>query len=414
MTAPNPLCFHLSASSVAAFKACPQRFRLAYREGLRVALDTESQRVGTNWHSIHEVYQNALIEHGHKLGVSSTINEGIEAVALQAVVDHLNERYEKIPNGVTPQEWDLERQILLTSFVGYLWYYADDKIEYLQQEIPFSLPLHSPRTGLPLPETEVLRVGKIDHIIRWQGMVGVLERKSTTRSIEPDSDYWDKSKKDTQVSMYALAMRDLNTVIGLPHNIPFPGERYGNTLYDVWRRPLTKPKALTQKDTAAFMETGDYFGQKFHATARPATHPTDPSMVYAAVQVDAADAEVEGGKKSYAIRETAGMYAARLLAEIQETPTKFFQRREIARTDADLAKFRRELYNVYQAQKTMDRTGGWFENESQCRATFPCPFIPVCYGPGAEAVSDGQTIPPGYKRIFVDLTKDGQPIGDPE
>jgi hypothetical protein len=34
------------------------------------------------------------------------------------------------------------------------------------------------------------------------------------------------------------------------------GERFGNTLYDVWHKPTIKPKMLTQADTKAFIETG--------------------------------------------------------------------------------------------------------------------------------------------------------------
>jgi hypothetical protein len=48
----------------------------------------------------------------------------------------------------------------------------------------------------------------------------------------------------------------------------------------------------------------------------------------------------------------------------------------------------------------------------QCRATFACKFIPICYGPGADAVCDGKTTPPGFKRIFVDLTVNGQEVDD--
>jgi hypothetical protein len=68
------------------------------------------------------------------------------------------------------------------------------------------------------------------------------------------------------------------------------------------------------------------------------------------------------------------------------------------------------LYAVYQSQKLMAKHGTWFENESQCRATFPCPYIPICYGPGAAAVCDGKTTPPNFKRIFVDLTVNGQEV----
>lgn len=400
--------FKLSASSVAAFKACPQRFRLAYREGLRLIEDTESQRVGTNWHSVHEIYRRALNEKGHVPGKVSTINDANRDAAVQAVVNHLNVRYQNIPTSVSKQDWDLERTILFVSFLAYLEYYEADVIEYLANEIPFELPLYGPKTGLPLKETEVLRVGKIDHLIRWRNMVGVLERKSTTRSVDPDSDFWDRSQKDTQVSMYALALRDLDLS---EFAISTDTDRIGNTLYDVWRRPQIRPKMLSQKDTAAVLETKSYFGQDFSSdVCWP--EPTKPNEGTPSVIINNDSCEVEVGKKGFAIRETVAMFGARLFEDIRSNPTKYFARREIARTDRDLQRFQRDLFNIYQAQKSMDATNGWFENEAQCRATYPCPYIPICYGYGAEAAAQNKDAPSGFKRIFVDLTCNGDQIGD--
>ena len=404
----NPTCYHISASSIAAFKACPTRFRLGYREGLRLAEDTESQRVGTNWHKMHECYANALTnEHWGK------------DVAIEAVVKLLNNRYENIPASKTVAEWKLERQILLTCFLGYLWYYQNDPIEFLASELPFNLPLYVPKLGLPLPMDEVQRVGKIDHVIKWQNSVCALERKSTSRSIAPDSDYWEKARKDTQVSMYAAAFRELSQHYIhddshhlrwvddlIEHDIELVG-RFGNTLYDVWHKPTIKPKELTQAQTAEFIQTSVYMGSEFKVGA--ITGGLTPKGEVT-VLVDSEVVEVIPGKKGFAIRETIEMFGARLMQDIYERPEFYFVRREIARTDADLTAFRRQLFSIYQAQKLAGKYSAWVENESQCRATFPCPYIPICYGPGADAVCDGTTTPNGFKRIFVDLTVNGEAI----
>jgi hypothetical protein len=402
MTRPetNPQCYKLSASSIASFKACPTRFRLSYREGLRLIEDTEAQRVGTNWHGIHEVYRNSW------MATDSDKPDVRDARALDDVVNHLNQRYDKVPAWSDPISWDLERQILLTSFIGYMWYYSEDVIEYLAQEIKFDLPLRVPSVGMNVPMTEAVRVGKIDHLINWDGMVGVLERKSTTKDIDPSSDYWQRSQKDTQVSMYSLAVTDLFEAGKLPlEDVSY--KRLGNTLYDVWRRPTTKPKNLTQKDTREFLDTGRYCDQEFNVT-------TDTKMDGYHVWVDGVAAEVTVGKKDIAIRETVAMYAARLLTDITERPERYFQRKEIVRTAKELDKFRIELYNIYVAQKTYQRTGCWWENENQCRATFTCQYVPICYGQGADAVCDGKTTPPNFRRIFVDPTVEGQTINEGE
>lgn len=422
MTQTNPQCIHLSASAIGSLKACPQRFRLAYREGLRTATDTDAQRQGTAWHAMHEVYADTIAN--CQVGIpyqpdnendTPRIGWAPAEAAMNAVTDHLNRKYAECPQWKTIEEWGLERTILLTCFIGYLWYYQNDPIEVLASEVPFDLPLHMPKTGLPLPLAEVMRVGKIDHLIRWQEMFGALERKSTSRSIAPDSDYWDKSKKDTQVSMYALALRDMmeNEQLGeLHYNRPGRPElkTFGTTLYDVWHKPTIKPTTLSQKDTAAFIESGVYCGQNFQVafTVHPDFSESNPHLV----SVDGQSALVEMGKKGFAVRETLEMYSARLLADIYERPDFYFQRREIARTDAEIRKFRGELYSIYQTMKTFSKSGHWYENEQQCRATFPCQYIPICYGPGADAVCDGKTTPPGFKRIFVDLKVNGESLED--
>jgi hypothetical protein len=346
---------------------------------------------------MHEVYHNAVTEFETDPDSFATSASAAD-YGNSCVTDHINERYATIPPWATEQEWDLERWILLTCFQAYLWYYQEDTIEYLHNEIAFKLPI----PGIPVEDAK--RVGKIDHLIRWNNMIGVLERKSTTRDIDPSSQYWEKSQKDTQVSMYALAVRDLiqQDEIGLVG--AREDESIGNTLYDVWRRPAIKPKKLTQRDTREFKENGKYFDQSFDIEGTDGIIST----------VDGQEAEIEMGKAGYTIRETNRMFAARLLDNLTDDPERYFQRKEIARTDSEIAAFRRELTNIYNAQRMFEETDCWFENENQCRATFACSYIPICYGPGADAVCDGKTTPDGFRRIFVDLTKDGQSVTEGE
>ena len=244
MTDKNPNTIHLSASAINALKACPTRFRLAYREGLRLEESTEAQRVGTHWHAMHEVYHEAYREERTRLvaeldaghGGDDMIPERCHEDAYGAAIEHLNQCYSEVPSWIEPVDWDVERLILLTSFHVYLWYYEDDPIESYGEEVRFNLPLHEPRTGMPLPLTEVVRVGTIDTLIKWGGMIGNREMKSTARNIGIDSDYWDRSKKDTQVSMYALALQDLHASGQLPANVLAEVETahsFGNTMYDV-------------------------------------------------------------------------------------------------------------------------------------------------------------------------------------
>jgi hypothetical protein len=407
----NSSCIHLSASAIGSLKACPTRYRLAYAEGLRPAEDTEAQRMGTNWHALHEVFQNAHTESLAKSGGSPPCNdEAARAQALDAVARHLNQTYETVPDWVPADVWARERMVLWISFVAYLNYWRDDPIEPLASEVAFKLPLTVPGVGLPLPVEKAVRVGKIDTVVRWRGMVGNREMKSTSRSVEPDSDFWDRASKDTQVSMYALAFRDMAAAGLDQYGIEgvSTDDRVGNTLYDVWHKPTIKPKALSQKDTAAFIESGEYCGAEFEVAVAPDDHPEDPTTGVH-ITVDGERATVEMGKSGKpAVTETVDMFGARLMADIMERPHFYFARREIARTDRDLVRFRKELWNLYLTMGNFQSSGCWYENEAQCRATFSCQYIPICYGPGADAVCDGETTPEGFKRIHVDLTVGGQ------
>lgn len=398
MPSVNPATYHQSATSNAAFKACPTRFRLGYREGLRLAENTDSQRQGTNWGALHETYANRYSE-WMTTSPEATV-EGAAREALQAALEHLNEKYATCPSHKTLPEWALERQILLTSFIGYLWYFQNDSIEYLASELAFELPIIEPKTGLPVPLSQAVQVGKMDHLIKWQGMVGVQERKSTSKSLDGDSDYWKRSAKDDQISMYALALRALaGKTIQVPADC-----RHGNTLLDVWHKPTISPKMLTQADTAKFIETGEYMGQKF-TVERPMAPAGN-----AAYLVNGESVEIEPGKKGFAIRESVEMFGARLLTDIYARPEFYYCRKEIIRTDAELDAFQVSCYNVYQTQRMMEKNNLWYDNHDACQATFKCPMMGICFGPGANAVCDGKTTPPGYKRIFVDLTVNEQPV----
>lgn len=394
----------ISASSISALKACPQRFRLAYIAGIRPIEDTESQRMGTNWHKMHEDFELAL---NHLATNDEAINESVQK-CYAAYAD-------KIPASKTPEEWAVEREILVRSFIGYHWFWTERPLQYLQSEFAFELPLLNPKVNMYMPREEVVRVGKIDHVVLYDGAVCNLERKSTSKGLEPDSDFWQRWQKDSQVSMYALAFRDMLEAGQLAHLGPLPlkeGEpmpRVGNTLLDTWHKPTIKPKELTQAATAQFLQDGMYCGEKFEV-GQPLLARTQPSTSGALyeVTVDGVYTILEPGKKegTYAIRETAAMYGARLMQDIYERPEFYYARREIARTQQEIDKFQHELWSIYQTQRLLDDKDLWFSNESQCRATFACQYIPICYGEGADAACAG-AVPAGFKQRTVDLTVRG-------
>jgi len=401
MTTPTPRTLHLSASAVSAYKACPTRFRLGYIEGLRLIEDTESQRVGNNWHKLHEIYRDGqrILLNQEYGGVVIPMQNKVDP--FQAAMDWLNQWYSRIPDSKTPEEWATERVILATCFAAHCWYYQNETLETLATEISFRKPLYHPKTRLPLNLDEVLVPGKIDRLIRYNRHISVGDYKSTTKSIDSDSIFWNHLRLDTQINLYVDAAQWMQKKGLLVEYGIDPSEPVAGAFYDVWHRPTIKPSKLTQAETAEFFKTGKYCNTDFKVGLDGENNQV--------LTVNGELAEYFPGAKEGkgAIRETSEMYGARLLADIYERPTFYFARREIPCTDEDTRRFQSQIYSIYQSMKTMRDTGHWFQCEHSCNATFPCAYIPICFH-GVD-VTAGQT-PAGFRRIFADLTKEGETV----
>lgn len=376
----------MSATCMSCLKACPTRFRLSYVEGLRPAEDTEALRVGTHWHKLLEI-----------------ATAPGDDDPLERAVAWLNEKYATVPPNKDATERAVERTILANALAGYLWYYQNDGIKTIAREIKFNLPLRNPETGRALPN--VRRVGKIDRIVEQRDRLLVGEYKSTSKSINSDSSYWERLALDTQISCYCAAAREMRPTWRATAG---DGRPIAGVLYDVWHKPRIRPKKLTQAESKAFVESGEYCGRQFevvhyHKGGEPL------SCVVGSIRVDECHPEIRPGKKegTFTIRETPEMFGARLLADITgqkdvypeaHGPEYYFARREIARTDAQIERHLGETYHLYKVAREMEKTGWWWTNEAQCEATFRCLYTPICYH-GVD-VFDGKTTPPGFRRIF--------------
>ena len=155
----------------------------------------------------------------------------------------------------TKEEWETERITLLYSFIGYNWYYQEVNAQYntLVNETKFNLPLRSPTSGRALPHVVVK--GKIDNVLRQPetDCYYIREYKSTSKSLDSDSTYWNHLNLDTQTRLYPWAAAQLD-----------PKYRDIKILYDVWHKPTIRPKKLTQADSKKFIETGEYLLSLIH------------------------------------------------------------------------------------------------------------------------------------------------------
>ena len=403
----------LSASSIGAFKSCPVRFRNAYVYGIRPIEDKESQRIGTNWHTILEV---ASLVPGsecpnapcHEDPEPCVICEGTNIVPddiMVVVTRVLNKVYEGI-EFADPTAKEVERVTLLHALVGYRWHYGKQSEPVIAREQYFDLPLLNPQTGHPVPD--VFIKGRIDKLIEIVNGIAVEEHKSTSKSIDPDSTYWGHLNLDTQTTMYVYAARRMQLGMeGVDWNINYP--LISTVKYDVYHKPTIRPKKLTQGESKKFVTDGMYCGQKFTVVIKggleidPAGSPAkETGRTYF---VNDKLTEVEPGAKegTFAIRETPDMFGARLLKDITERPEFYFRCVELSRTDKELQAFEQELYDIAKNMQYMIRSGQFYTNEHQCEATFRCDYIGQCYN--RETV-DQDHVPDGFKCIFN--RKDGE------
>lgn len=388
---------HLSYSSISAFKSCPIRFRNAYVLGIRPIEETESQRIGSNWHRILDIISRKPGSVCERCAKHSANDPNCSLCAgtgffpenlMEAASRELNRIYAD-KEFIDLERMEIERTKLIYSLCGYKWQYQDQPEEVLGREEHFKLPLINPESDRALPNVKL--VGCIDKFIKWEGRPAIKEHKSTSKSIDPDSTYWGHLNLDTQTTLYLYAARKLQQKDELrSFGIKATDPLINTILYDVWHKPTINPKKLTQTDSKKFVEDGEYMGQEFDVICPP---DADGPMCNGKLL------DCEPGKKegTFAIIETPEMYGARLLLDITERPEFYFACKEISRTDKEMQSFEYELLNIYRTMQHMIKTDHWYGNEHQCEATFKCSYIESCYN-GIELSLDN--IPNGMKVIF--------------
>jgi hypothetical protein len=118
---------------------------------------------------------------------------------------------------------ELQVATLTGLLTGYYKCYDHDPIKELQPEQEFLFPLDGSRTF------DV--AGKIDGLgIHEDGRPLLLEHKTTSDSVEPDSDYWLRLRCNNQIMQYVHASRTCGHPVEL-------------ILYDVTRKPSIRQKA---------------------------------------------------------------------------------------------------------------------------------------------------------------------------
>jgi len=317
----------LTNSRMSCARTCRRKHYLMYEVGLRRIRSADALRFGSGFHLGLDVK-----------GKGATDEEAIEKATAG---------YDICPQWANPDDWELERVILATMLAGHFWRYSQDNLQFIATEQQFRMPIVNPETGARSRTFEA--AGKIDGIVTLQdGRQAVLEYKTTSDDLAPESDYWLRLRCDGQISLYVLAARHA-------------GFRVDTVLYDVTRKPTIRPKLIPTLDIHGKKIVIDTAGQRVF-------------------KKDGSPRESASEKDGWVVqqtRETPAQFGERLLQDIGERPDFYFQRREVPRLQAELDEFEAELWQQAQAIRDSQLSGRWFKNVSALTCDF-CEYKDLC------------------------------------
>lgn len=273
----------ITVSRLSTLQSCQRAHYWKYECGLHRQEDADALRFGSAWHRAMEArWQNKTYEESLSLALGNA-----------AELD------------------ELQSSTIAALLLGYyLHHHATELVKEIHAEIEFALPLESSRT---------FQVGgKIDGLaVLLDGSIALIEHKTTSDSLDPDSDYWLRLRFNSQLCQYVLAAREL-------------GWNVTKVIYDVTRKPSIKPKQIARVDENGAKIVHDSEGQRV-------------------LKKDGSPRETGDTEKGYFLQsdiETADQFSDRLIQDCKDRPEFYFARREAAILDQDLEEFQESRYEL--------------------------------------------------------------------
>lgn len=266
----------LTASRMSTMLSCPRRHYWRYECGLRRVESAEALRFGSAWHKAMEA-----------------LGEGMEVETAYVVA-----------LGDAPEIDELAAATLWGMLAGYWQRYGLDRsVTILHREVEFATPIDGSRT--------FSAAGKIDGLGQMaDGRLALVEHKTTSYSLEPDSDYWLRLRADPQIMQYVTAARAL-------------GWDIATVVYDVARKPQIAPRAVPMVDSDGAKIVLDAQGERV-------------------MKKDGTPRETGDTAKGYTLQtrgETPAEFGERLLHDTIARPEFYFARREVPVLSDDLEEF---------------------------------------------------------------------------
>lgn len=278
---------------------CKRRYFYEYEKGYRPVKTSDALRFGSLFHGALELYW---------------------LLSLEAGLNWLEEQKETDYNAY---EKELAKQLL----IGYYnkWSNEDDAEEDCIPELEFRAPLINPDT---MADSRTFQLaGKID-VVR-PGKKQIVEHKTTSEDLSPESDYWSHLAIDGQVSGYYVGAQAL-------------GYECEECLYDVIRKPMQRPLQATPVESRKYTKDG-----RLYASQRE-------------------------------LDETVEEFGIRVGAEIASNPDKYFARKIITRLEDDMADYMADMWAVGREIREAQLHNRWPRNPQQCMSFGKCPYFGVC------------------------------------
>ena len=328
----------ITASRMSCLLDCPRKHFWRYECGLKRDVDAMALRFGTAWHAAMEARWQKL-----------TFEDALAAAL------------------ATAQDFDEFTVATLSGLLtGYYARWADDPVKELCAEVEFRAPLANSRSF------DV--AGKIDGLAVLQdGRLALVEHKTTSADVGPDSDYWLRLRSNPQINQYILAARSLGWDVAV-------------AIYDVVKKPAIKPLAkVPELDADGFKIVVNYVGERqFKKDGQPKQ-----------------SADSVKGESYKGAPESPEQFADRLAADTKERHDFYFARREVPILEDDLEEFaiqRLELSRMILGFRAASRKAkrphhGWPRHltEMQCKN---CDYASFCL---QNIVPDMNAPPAGFR-----------------
>lgn len=348
----------LTHTRMQGMKTCPRKELFAYQAGIRVDRESRPIRIGTGVHFGLDM-----------LGEDTTLEEAVAFVRIQ---------FSKItPLSGCETEYELDEEITVRILCGYHWRYEGldaglfgGKVVACEQQ--FRLPIVNPRTGRHAQK--LVLAGKFDKLVEPpDARLAVMEHKTTgENTIAPDSDYWRRLRLDRQIALYLLAARRMG----------YPVQA---VIFDAIKKPGLSLNQVPILDIEGLKIVLDADGNRVKT------------------KNGAKWRESASAKDGYVLRtrtETVEEFGERFNKDMAARPDWYFQRREIAFTEADILELEHDIWQTQKLILHHLKLGVWPVGATPgcCITPYRCEFYDLCAN-GFNPPDALEYTPDGYKRL---------------